>query len=494
MPTALELKDLGNAALLQKKYDEAIEKYTQAIEADPKQAVFYLNRAQAYIKTECYGLAIEDATSAIEVDPKYTKAYYRRAVAHAALLDYKKAIADLKIVLARVPGDKTARNYLNEFVKIEKKRRFEEAIRSNDEPSALESLRLGSVLVGEHAFSHPLEISVKPGSKDQKEEFEIHGLNQDFIDEMISVFKQGGKLPRQWAYAIVAKTAEILAKESTLVEISQKKDISENVILIPDHLTVCGDTHGQFYDLLNIFSKFGSVSDGHAYLFNGDFVDRGSWSTEVAFLLYALKIVYPTRIFINRGNHETSDMNQVYGFEGECKAKYNETLYKLFTESFGVLPLATLVNGLWLVMHGGLFSNDDVTLDDIRALNRFKQVQPPKEGIAMELLWTDPQETPGRKPNRRGIGIQFGPDVTENFCKKNGIEGIIRSHEVRMGGYEKEHNGKLITVFSAPNYCDSTGNLGAVVEFKNDSMECISFEAVPHPDIKPMAYTTNFGY
>src|ERR1700744_4439848 len=81
---------------------------------------------------------------------------------------------------------------------------------------------------------------------------------------------------------------------------------------------------GQFFDLLEIFRLNGYPSDAHAYLFNGDFGDRGSWSTEIALLLYAYKWLRPNMLFLNRGNHETDDMNKVYGFEGECRAKYNE--------------------------------------------------------------------------------------------------------------------------------------------------------------------------
>lgn len=174
-----------------------------------------------------------------------------------------------------------------------------------------------------------------------------------------------------------------------------------------EKITVCGDTHGQFYDVLNIFKKFGEINEEHAFLFNGDFVDRGSWSCEVALLLYAYKILYPRRIFINRGNHETNDMNQVYGFEDECKKKYNERLFRCFSESFQSLPYSTVIGDEYIVMHGGLFSEDDVTLDDIRSINRFKHKQPPKQGLEMEMLWTDPQSENGFSPSKRGIGLQL---------------------------------------------------------------------------------------
>ena len=206
---------------------------------------------------------------------------------------------------------------------------------------------------------------------------------------------------------------------------------------------------GQFFDLLEIFNRNGYPSDTHHYLFNGDFVDRGSWSTEIALLLYAYKWLRPKQFFLNRGNHETDDMNRVYGFEGECKAKYNERLFKVFSESFSALPLATVIGKKYFVVHGGLFSDDNVSLDDIRKLNRHTQKQPGQQGLMMEMLWTDPQTAKGRGPSKRGVGMQFGPDVTKRFCEKNGLEAIIRSHEVRMEGYEVEHDGRCITGMDA---------------------------------------------
>lgn len=238
---------------------------------------------------------------------------------------------------------------------------------------------------------------------------------------------------------------------------------------------------------MELFRLNGKPSDNHYYLFNGDFVDRGSWSLEIALVLYANKWLRPDKFFINRGNHETDDMNRVYGFEGECKAKYNERVFKLFSESFSALPLATLIGHKYLVLHGGLFSDDNVTLDHIRKLNRHAQRQPGQSGLMMEMLWADPQEMPGRGPSKRGVGMQFGPDVTRRFCEKNGIEAVIRSHEVRMEGYQEEHDGKCITVFSAPKYCDMTENKGAYINMGSDyKLKFHKFDAVSHPPIKPM--------
>ncbi|KAI5790173.1 Metallo-dependent phosphatase-like protein [Geopyxis carbonaria] len=464
---AIEMKNKGNSAIAQKDWLKALECYDKAIELDPNQAVFYANRALTHIKLESYGFAHSDATKAIEIDPNYVKAYYRRAISSLAIMKHKDALKDFKTVCRKVPNDKDAKLKMQECEKIVRQMDFLRAIEVGDPPSAAEGLDLNAITV-EDSYD-----GVRLGDE----------MTQEFIDDMIQRFKDGKKLHRKYAYQIVMKAKEIFYNEPTMPEVK----IAEG-----KKLTVCGDTHGQYFDLLEIFNRNGYPSDTHAYLFNGDFVDRGSWSTEIALLLYCYKWLRPDNFYLNRGNHETDDMNRVYGFEGECKAKYNERTFKLFSESFSALPLATLIGDKYLVLHGGLFSDDKITLDDIRALDRHKQRQPGQAGLMMEMLWTDPQVETGRSPSKRGVGLMFGPDITKRFCDNNGLEAIIRSHEVRMGGYEVEHNGKCITVFSAPNYVDTSGNKGAYINIgPSYKLEHNVFDAVPHPDIKPMAYATN---
>ena len=459
---AVALKNKGNDAFKAHDWPTAIEFYTKAIEANDKEPSFYTNRAQANIKLEAYGYAIADATSAIELDPNFVKAYYRRAVANTAILKHGDAIHDWKIVVRKNPSDKVAKAQYDACQKMVKRDAFLKAIEVADAPSAAEGLDLDNMLVEDGYDGVPLEEKI----------------TQEFIDDMIERFKNGKKLAKKYVYQIIIRAKEILYNEPTMPETHIKEG---------HKLTVCGDTHGQYFDLLEIFRLNGFPSETHGYLFNGDFVDRGSWSTEIALLLYAYKIMYPTSFFLNRGNHETDDMNRMYGFEGECKAKYNERVFKLFSESFSALPLATLIGDNYLVLHGGLFSDDSTSLEDIRKLNRHAQRQPGQEGLMMEMLWTDPQTMPGRGPSKRGVGLQFGPDITKRFCEANGLKAIIRSHEVRMEGYEVEHAGHCITVFSAPRYCDSTENKGAFINFgPSYEPEYVKFDAVPHPDIRPM--------
>ena len=526
---ALKLKDQGNALLKEHKFDQAIEAYTKAIELDPENAIFYSNRAQVNIKLENYGLAIIDCDKALEVDPNMMKAYYRKGVSQMAILKHKEAQGNFKIILKKLPNDKLTLENYKQCTNYLKRQAFERAIAGDTKISIINSIDYEGIQIEKSWTGPSLSIhATKPKDDKSDVHVDIEGLDIAYLKNMIELFKKDGRLPKKHVFAIIAKVHELFKSEKSMVEISLPHpgltgEGSPDEILLENgkKLTVVGDTHGQFYDVLNLFHKFGHVGEDHIYLFNGDFVDRGSWSCEVALYLYVLKIIFPRSVYINRGNHETSDMNKTYGFTDECEFKYNKKIFEAFSESFGALPLATLINRSYLCMHGGLFSNDHVTLDDLKNINRFPisgSSQPPREGLAMELLWTDPQPSNGRAPSKRGIGMQFGPDITERFCLSNKIRKVLRSHEVRMGGVELEHNGRLITVFSAPNYCDSTGNLGGVVHFTVNkdydsekdngegfrqveesncpwTLETETFDAVPHPDIKPMAYSKGgFGF
>jgi serine/threonine-protein phosphatase 5 len=163
---------------------------------------------------------------------------------------------------------------------------------------------------------------------------------------------------------------------------------------------------------------------------------------------------------------------------------------ELFQEVFQALPLAAVVAGRVFVTHGGLFTKDGVTLQDIVQINRFRE-PPEGGGLMSDLMWSDPQPFPGREPSKRGVGMSFGPDVTERFLNANGLDILVRSHEVKEEGYAVEHGGRCITVFSAPNYCDQVGNKGAVCRLQKGSLgkpTFLVFSEVPHPPIRPVRF------
>uniref|UniRef100_A0A803N6J3 Serine/threonine-protein phosphatase 5 n=1 Tax=Chenopodium quinoa TaxID=63459 RepID=A0A803N6J3_CHEQI len=480
---AEELKSSANEAFKAHKYSQAIDLYSQAIELNEQNAVYWANRAFAHTKLEEYGSAIHDATKAIEIDPKYSKGYYRRGAAYLAMGKFKEALKDFQQVKRICPNDPDAAKKLKECEKAVMKLKFEEAISvpvaerrsiadSIDYRSIVARMTTSSMLV-------TAAVAVVLAAALMAAKFMSIGAVLAIMALAASIMVIVFPLAR----TIVLQTRELLRTLPSLVDIT-----------VPNgkQFTVCGDVHGQFYDLLNIFELNGLPSDDNPYLFNGDFVDRGSFSLEVILTLFAFKCMCPSAMYLARGNHESRSMNKIYGFEGEVRSKLSETFVELFAEVFCCLPLAHVINQKVFVVHGGLFSVDGVKLSDIRAIDRF--CEPPEEGLMCEVLWSDPQSNLGRGPSKRGVGLSFGPDVTKRFLQDNNLDLVVRSHEVKDEGYEIEHDGKLITVFSAPNYCDQMGNKGALIRFEAPEMKpnIVTFPAVSHPDVKPMAYANNF--
>ncbi|KAK6296287.1 hypothetical protein J4Q44_G00340000 [Coregonus suidteri] len=479
---AEKLKEMANNCFKEKDYDNAIKYYTEALELNPASAIYFSNRSLAYLRTECYGYALADATKCLEIDKNYIKGYYRRATSNMSLGKFKAALKDYETVVRVRPNDKDAKMKYQECNKIVKQKAFERAIASDEiKKSVVDSLDIENMMI-EDEYTGP--------------KLEEGKVTMTFMKEMMECFKDQKKLHRKCAYQILIQVKELLSKLPSLIEITLKET---------EKITICGDTHGQFYDLLNIFELNGLPSETNPYLFNGDFVDRGSFSLEVILTLFGFKLLLPDSFYLLRevsmllpdsfyllrGNHETDNMNQMYGFEGEVKAKYTTPMFTLFSEVFQWLPLAQCINGKVLVMHGGLFSEDGVMLDDLRKIDRNRQ--PPDSGPMCDLLWSDPQPQNGRSVSKRGVSCQFGPDVTERFLEQNNLDYIVRSHEVKAEGYEVTHSGKCITVFSAPNYCDQMANKGAYIHLRGSDLkpEFHQFTAVPHPNVKPMAYANS---
>ncbi|CAG9819498.1 unnamed protein product [Phaedon cochleariae] len=261
---------------------------------------------------------------------------------------------------------------------------------------------------------------------------------------------------------------------------------------ISKQLTVCGDLHGKFDDLLVILHKNGLPSAENPYVFNGDFIDRGKRGLEVFLILLLCLLAIPGAVYLNRGNHEDIIMNQRYGFIKEVQSKYrknHEKLLRLIEGVYRYLPLGTIVNNKVLIVHGGI--SDCTDLEMIRSLDRGKYVsllRPPlgdssapsgSEVInkvewkqVFDILWSDPQETTGCVPNSlRGAGTYFGPDVTKRFLEENKLLYIIRSHECKPDGYELCHNNSVITIFSASNYYEVGSNNGAYLKLVGPELD-----------------------
>eukprot|EP00917_Polyrhabdina_sp_WS-2016_P023380 GHVP01050701.1.p1 GENE.GHVP01050701.1~~GHVP01050701.1.p1 ORF type:complete len:457 (-),score=49.67 GHVP01050701.1:663-2033(-) len=276
-----------------------------------------------------------------------------------------------------------------------------------------------------------------------------------YIGSITNCFKTGKLFNKIDASTIIEKTISLFQSSNTL----------ENIDYISGRrMTVCGDLHGQFYDLLKIFEINGPPSENSAYLFNGDLVDRGFQSVEIVLLISLYKIIYPSSVFIARGNHEIDSVNQRYGFSDEVKYKYDVNILSTFRKLFSVLPIAHIVHKRIIVIHGGLPCKD-LKLEEITCQDR--TVVGPRKSLIEGLLWSDPCENEGLHKSRRGAGCLFGPDITHSFLKRNKLCLLIRSHEVKKEGYQLTHGNKCLTVFSAPNYGGRI-NLGAYISIQKD--------------------------
>jgi serine/threonine-protein phosphatase 5 len=495
----LQLKQKGNETLLAGHPLEAIGHYSEAIDLldsfnSPPNAIILSNRAQAYIKVENYGLAILDATLAIETDPSYVKAYYRRGTANYALNKFKLAKKDFLKVCKLKPKDRDARLRYSECDKVVKEMAFAAAIQSEETIPLSESYQPNDVLIAKgYDGPHPNGEIMVNGDLDKEDLlFEPGKLPIDFVMAAVQAFKDQKLIHKRYVARLLIHCKKYFQSLPSLTEITLPDQHDEESKI--DHaprITVCGDTHGQFYDVLNIFKINGYPSSENPYLFNGDFVDRGSFSVEVILTFLLFKMANPDCIHLQRGNHETKNMNRIYGFEGEVKAKYDDKIFDLFLEVFCELPLAAVIEDKIFVTHGGI-PVEPVSLEQVKKIKR--GIEPPESGLMSDLLWSDPQPFEGKSPSKRGVGFSFGPDITQAFLEKNGLKMLVRSHEVKEEGYLVEHGGKTITVFSAPNYCDSMGNKGAFIHFEKDcEAKYTQFEAVPHPDVRPMAYAAGMG-
>ncbi|CAF2871817.1 unnamed protein product [Rotaria sp. Silwood2] len=258
-----------------------------------------------------------------------------------------------------------------------------------------------------------------------------------------------GRVTEDVALKIIEDGAKLLRQEKTMIDVEAP-------------ITVCGDVHGQYFDLMKLFEVGGSPATTR-YLFLGDYVDRGYFSIECVLYLWSMKILYPTTFFLLRGNHECRHLTEYFTFKTECKIKYTERVYNACMEAFDCLPLAALMNGQFLCVHGGL-SPEIHTLEDIKRLDRFKE--PPPYGPMCDLLCYA---------------------ACCDFLQNNQLLSIIRAHEAQDAGYRMykkcQSTGfpSLITIFSAPNYLDVYNNKAAILKYENNVMNIRQFNCSPHP-------------
>lgn len=284
------------------------------------------------------------------------------------------------------------------------------------------------------------------------------------LDDVIQMLREAKYPPRNIVTKLCEKAIETL---TTL----------PNVVSVTPPVTVCGDTHGQFFDLLELFSIGGQCPDTN-YLFLGDYVDRGYFSLETFLLLLTLRLRYPNRITLLRGNHESRQTTQAYGFYDEVLRKYGDAaMWKLFNQVFDVLPLCAVIGEKIFCVHGGL-SPFLTSIDQIQKLERKKEV--PDRGPTCDLLWSDPDVAPGYTVSPRGAGYLFGDNAVKQFNRTNKLNLILRAHQLAADGYVEWFDRKLFTVWSAPNYCYRGGNPASLLEVDSTcNTKWKMFEAAP---------------
>lgn len=341
--------------------------------------------------------------------------------------------------------------------------------------------------------------------------------------------------PDEWLQA--AKSCKYLSEYhmKQLCEIVKEYMMEEsNIQPVATPVTICGDIHGQFYDLLELFRVAGGMpgdtaveapvtpanvitsadieppstitnpklkkqvklgvqdqpgsedmGDGESqieeekhteikgqrhspnFVFLGDYVDRGYFSLETLTLLLCLKAKYPEKITLVRGNHESRQITQVYGFYEECVQKYgNTSVWKACCQVFDFMTLGAIIDGKVLCVHGGL-SPEIRTLDQVRVVARAQEI--PHEGAFCDLVWSDPEDVETWAVSPRGAGWLFGDRVSQEFCHVNGLNLIARAHQLVNEGYKYHFKSQdVVTVWSAPNYCYRCGNMASVCEIDED--------------------------
>ena len=434
-------------------------------------ARLYVNRSMTQLYLDMPRKASEDATQALYTDNRCPEAFIARGRASIKLRFFSHAAQDFAEAL-KLQQNRSAEDlekFAREMIPQQEVLDELDSEMFNTAPSVYETVEEEPAVTWHQEFSERM--------------FDFEDFHDDDAREVMEIVKNNALLSPECFAGMLVKISEVFHELPNIVNVDGVKDMK-----------VVGDTHGQLQDVLWIFEKYGCPSEDNPYLFNGDFVDRGSQGVEILMVLFAWKIAQPKGMFLNRGNHESDFMNRAYGFAYECDVKMGCDVFEMCSKVFEFMPLGHIICGKVLVVHGGLFSEEDVTIENLQELNRMQQ--PPDSGLMNDILWSDPVETPGIGQSPRGGGtIVFGPDVTEAFLKRNNLEVVIRSHQVMEAGYGIHHGGKCVTVFSAPNYVGRVGNKGALchVRFEDGEMKPLEFEqfeANPIPEgFMPMIFS-----
>jgi diadenosine tetraphosphatase ApaH/serine/threonine PP2A family protein phosphatase len=245
--------------------------------------------------------------------------------------------------------------------------------------------------------------------------------------------------------ALIEEAKGVLEEEKESREGSGLVCISPQAV---KNVVVVGDIHGDMESSIYILNDIEDLN-ADKMVFLGDYGDRGSESVEVYYLLLTLKVSdrKEKKIIMLRGNHEGPPdlpvmphdlpllFSAKYGAEGKA-------VYAGIKELWEYLPYAVLVEGRYLMLHGGLPVNA-ASIKDIA----FAHESHPSSSNFEEILWSDPVEGKGNFYSMRGAGRMFGEDITERVLRAVGVKTLIRSHEP-CEGVKVNQGGKVLTLFS----------------------------------------------
>lgn len=272
--------------------------------------------------------------------------------------------------------------------------------------------------------------------------------NNDILDSSLTF----PLVPQTHIELLMKETANILYNEPSLLRI-----IGDVVVI--------GAIHGHILDLFRIIKQFGSP-EYTKYLFLGNFIDYGDFSTETAILIFVLKYLYPNNVFIIRGKHEFAHICQRGTFSSELYAIYgNKMIQSAFLKAFAYLPFASLVNNKILCVHGGIGpnSNDISTIESIK-----RPIYDSESIVAKELIFSEPSDSISQSIKSRNYLYTFGQKAVQAFMKNEKIDLIIRCKEIIEGGIEYGFNNSIASVCSASNFCGIYKNNSCVIKIKSN--------------------------
>ena len=272
-------------------------------------------------------------------------------------------------------------------------------------------------------------------------------IENSFLYDLISKPQKISKLKFENISKIVRTVKNIFEEENLLLEFSVRKKVEK--------VYVIGDIHGNLETLMKLIEIINN-NNPKLVIFLGDIVDRGPKQLECLLIVLALKILFPLKYYLLRGNHETLEMNQYYGFFQDFILRFNDqSKFNEILSFYNVIPICALINETILCLHGGIPQDNDILkkLEGKKCKDFSALINSIAQGI-YQIMWNDPKSgLQGFSDSFRGPGIKFfGSDAFEDFMEYNNLKYLIRAHECFPEGYRWFFNNQLLSIFSSANY------------------------------------------